>query len=118
TVNNLARNATKEIKIRVYVPSETAVGTVETARVTATVEKEGKTVSDFATLTTTVVGGELTLQKHVDGEAPDSVHEAEPGEQVTYVITAKNISVTPLTNVVIYEKIPAYTTFVSVTTEE
>lgn len=105
----LGAGASTDVMIRVDVPSHVAVGTVETARIVATV---GTSVTDSATITTEVLGGQLQLQKVSD------VTEAAPGETVKYTITAKNISVGALTDVVIYEKVPEHTTFESATADD
>jgi uncharacterized repeat protein (TIGR01451 family) len=111
-----AVNRTQTIYVRVLVPAgepigRTDVNTVQ-ARCFVTYPSDPLTTTpdaqDTATETTTIVGGELRLQKSVDKAT------AYPGDTLTYTIEAENIGTGNLTNVKISDPIPAYTTFVSV----
>lgn len=112
----LGPNASKEILVRVDVPPTVAVGTVEAMTVVAKITVADAEVSSQATLTTTVTGGELLLEKTAEGENGQSGDDiaAAPGEKITYTVKARNISVGELTSVEIMEKIPQHTTFVSI----
>jgi uncharacterized repeat protein (TIGR01451 family) len=111
-----ANGGTQTIYVRVLVPAgepigRTDVNTVQ-ARCFVTYPSDPLATTpdaqDTATETTTIVGGELRLQKSVDKAT------ASPGETLTYTIVAENIGTGNLTNVKISDPIPAYTTFVSV----
>ena len=111
-----AVNRTKTIYVRVQVPAGEPIGRTDVNTVQARCFVNYPTdplattpdAQDTATETTTVVGGELRLQKSVDKAT------ASPGETLTYTIVAENIGTGNLTNVKISDPIPAYTTFVSV----
>lgn len=105
---------TQTIYVRVLVPAGEPVGRVDvntvTARCDVTTGSPDNTyeATDTATETTTIVGGELRLQKSVDKAT------AYPGETLTYTIVAENIGTGDLKKVIVADPIPAYTTFVSV----
>lgn len=109
-----ANGGTQTIYVRVLVPAGEPVGRVDVNTVTARCDVTTGTpdnsynATDTATETTTIVGGELRLQKSVD-EAT-----AYPGETLTYTIVAENIGTGDLKKVIVADPIPAYTTFVSV----
>lgn len=113
-IQNLALQPgeSQAIRVRVDALTEIAVGTVEVAGVVA---KVGPQVLGSAVLTTTVTGGELLLEKNVNGV---EAIEAAPGEEVTYTVKATNLSVIPLEDLVIYEKVPQHTVFVRATKPE
>jgi len=94
--------------VRVLVPAGEPIGRTDVNTVTANCTVGSATATDTATETTTIVGGELRLQKSVDKA------NAYPGDTLTYTIVAENIGTGNLTNVKISDPIPAYTTFVSV----
>ena len=100
--------SSQNVKIRVDAPSQISVGTTEVVNVVLKITGSD-TILDYATLTTTVTGWELDLNKDVT-VGPEG---AKPGSQLTYTIKATNISVKGLTEVKVFEKIPAHTTFVS-----
>jgi uncharacterized repeat protein (TIGR01451 family) len=111
-----ANGGTQTIYVRVLVPAGEPVGRTDVntvqARCFVTYPSDPLATppdaQDTATETTTVVGGELRLQKSVDKAT------AFPGENLTYTIVAENIGTGNLTNVKVSDPIPAYTTFVSV----
>jgi len=98
----------RDIYVRVIVPAGEPVGRTDVKTVTANCVVNGVRATDTATETTTIVGGELRLEKSVDKST------AYPGETLTYIITAENIGTGDLTKVIVSDPIPAYTTFVSV----
>ncbi|WP_243030870.1 hypothetical protein [Thermus altitudinis] len=99
---------TVTIYVRVIVPAGEPIGRTDVNTVTATCQVDTGTATDTATETTTVVGGELRLEKQVDKTT------AYPGETLTYTITATNIGTGDLKQVIITDPLPAYTDFVSV----
>jgi uncharacterized repeat protein (TIGR01451 family) len=103
-----ANGGYRTIYVRVLVPAGEPIGRTDVNTVTANCTVGTFTATDTATETTTVVGGELRLQKSVDKA------NAYPGDTLTYTIEAENIGTGNLTNVKISDPIPAYTTFVSV----
>ena len=110
TIDDLDAGDSREVQVRVIVPDGEAVGTVDAADITASATFDsGGTAEDTATDTTTVVGGDLRLEKQVDKTT------ADPGEELTYTITATNIGTADLTQVIISDPLPNYTDFVSVT---
>jgi len=109
---NLAKGDSKEIQIRVIVPDGEPIGAVDAVQITASASysANGINANDSASVTdtTTVVGGDLRLEKQVDKTA------AKPGENLTYTITATNIGTADLKQVIISDPLPGYTSFVSV----
>ena len=101
---SLGAGDSQVIKVRVIVPDGEPIGAVDTVTVTATAGSVDASVTD----TTTVVGGDLRLEKQVDRTA------AEPGQDLTYTITATNIGTADLKQVIISDPLPSYTSFVSV----
>lgn len=99
---------TATIYVRVTVPAGQPIGRVDVNTVTATCQVGSTTATDTATETTTIVGGELRLEKQVDKAT------AYPGETLTYTVIATNIGTGNLTQVIVTDPLPAYTNFVSV----
>lgn len=111
------------VQVRVIVPAGEPVGRSEAATLSATATyPSGNTASDTATDTTTVVSGELRLQKSgvsYVGNAETTVRSATaatayPGDRIVYTINAKNIGTANLSYVRVSDPLPAYTNFVSV----
>ncbi|KIX84767.1 conserved repeat protein [Thermus filiformis] len=112
---------TQTIYVRVQVPAGEPIGRTDVNTVTASCTVGSASASDTATETTTVVGGELRLQKSAVSYvgSTSTVRDpagatAYPGDRIVYTITAENIGTGNLTNVRVSDPIPAYTTFVSV----
>ncbi|HAR68491.1 MAG TPA: hypothetical protein DCR99_01965 [Thermus scotoductus] len=103
-----ANGGTVTIYVRVTVPAGQPIGRVDVNTVTATCQVGSTTATDTATETTTIVGGELRLEKQVDKAT------AYPGETLTYTVIATNIGTGNLTQVIVTDPLPAYTNFVSV----
>lgn len=103
-----ANGGTVTIYVRVIVPAGQPIGRVDVNTVTATCQVGSTTATDTATETTTIVGGELRLEKQVDKAT------AYPGETLTYTVIATNIGTGNLTQVIVTDSLPAYTNFVSV----
>jgi len=120
---------TQTIYVRVLVPAgepigRTDVNTVQ-ARCFVTYPSNplatNPDAQDTATETTTVVGGDLRLTKSAVsyiGNTSNVRHPtgatAYPGDEIEYTIVAENIGTGNLTQVVIADPLPSYTTFVSV----
>jgi uncharacterized repeat protein (TIGR01451 family) len=117
---------TQTIYVRVLVPAGEPIGRVDVNTLTAKCDVTTGTpdniyeATDTATETTTIVGGELRLQKSAVsyvGTTPtvrsSDGSQAYPGDYIDYVIVAENIGTGNLTNVKIADPIPAYTTFLS-----
>ncbi|WP_457629191.1 beta strand repeat-containing protein [Oceanithermus sp.] len=109
-ISGLAAGASQEVQIRVIVPDGEPIGAVDSVTITAEAEDNTGTARARASVadTTTVVGGDLRLEKEVDKT------EAAPGDVLTYTITASNIGTADLKQVIISDQLPAYTDFVSV----
>ncbi|WP_038056889.1 NEW3 domain-containing protein [Thermus amyloliquefaciens] len=106
-VNVGPNGGTATIYVRVQVPAGEPIGRVDVNTVSASCAVGAGSASDSATETTTVVGGELRLEKTVDKAT------AYPGETLTYTITATNIGTGDLKKVIVTDPLPAYTDFVS-----
>jgi trimeric autotransporter adhesin len=94
------------INVTAFIPSDAAVDQLDVVTITATGETYAAT--DTAQDVTRVVQGLLKLEKSVDPTG-----EQEPGTSLTYTTAYKNLGSAPITNVVIYDAIPAYTTYVN-----
>jgi trimeric autotransporter adhesin len=106
----LAPGASIPIFVRVFAPSGAADGTVNVTTVTAT---DG-TNSDTATDTTTVVAGDLKVDKFqsVNGGAFTQANQsALPGSIVRYRIVVTNTGGAAVTNVVVNDATPAFTVY-------
>ncbi|RLE38012.1 hypothetical protein DRJ12_02045, partial [Candidatus Acetothermia bacterium] len=95
-----------EVDLTAFVPSDAAVDQLDVVTITATGENHGAT--DTAQDVTRVVQGLLKLEKSVSPPG-----NQKPGTILTYTTSYKNLGSAPITNVVIYDAIPAYTTYVS-----
>jgi len=107
-LDDLPAGASRDVEVRVIVPDGEPVGAVDAAEITAEATfNSGGTDSDTVTDTTTIVGGDLRLEKEVDKT------EAKPGEILQYTITATNIGTADLRQVIISDPLPGYTKFES-----
>jgi len=111
---SLAPGESTPVYVRVLVPDGEPINRTEAMEIKALcdVDGDGQADNDYevtksVTDTTTVVGGELRLQKEVDKT------EAKPGDVLTYTIVATNIGTDDLSKVVIVDPLPAHTEFVS-----
>ncbi|RIH88745.1 hypothetical protein Mlute_00533 [Meiothermus luteus] len=110
------------VYVRVQVPGGQPIGRSESVTLTANATYPGGgAASDTATVTTTIVGGELSLTKSAVsyvGSSSTVRHpsgaEAFPGDHIVYTVVASNIGTGNLTNVRVSDPLPAYTSFVSV----
>ncbi len=122
----VAPGDSQEVQIRVIVPDGEPVGAIDTNQITATgaYTSGGLNASDTgtATDTTTVVGGDLRVEKSARTCADAACNtvtsndgsQAEPGEYIEYTITATNIGTADLKKVIVSDPLPSYTDFVSV----
>ncbi|WP_240030544.1 DUF11 domain-containing protein [Thermus scotoductus] len=116
-----ANGGSLTIYVRVIVPAGQPIGRTDVNTVTASCTVGAATATDTATETTTVVGGELRLQKSAKtykGSGPDvrslDGSTAYPGDDIEYTVVAENIGTGNLTQAIVTDPLPAYTTFVSV----
>jgi len=116
-----ANGGSQIIYVRVLVPAGQPIGRTDVNTVTATCTVGSATATDTASETTTVVGGDLRLTKSAVsyiGNTPNVRHPtgatAFPGDVIEYTVEARNIGTGNLTQVVITDPLPSYTTFMSV----
>jgi uncharacterized repeat protein (TIGR01451 family) len=95
--------------LRESVPPNAASGVQDLVTLTATFTAAGGATGAFTATDLTTVGlpSGLVLEKSVDKAA------AEPGEVLVYTITYRNDGAAPITQLVIADATPAYTTFVA-----
>jgi len=103
-IPNLPASQCVDINVKGFVPSDPAINQVDSAIITATGDSTGAT--DTASDLTTVIAVVLDLTKEV---APEG--DQPPGTTLTYTTTYKNNGNSTITDVVIYDAIPEYTTF-------
>jgi len=107
----VAMGAEHDVYVKVFVPSNEAIGAQDTGVVKAA-NDAGTAVSLSRQDTTTVVGGNLKLSKTVTSvNAADTTTLNQPGDELTYTVSYENLASKPLTNVFIYDKVPLYTGF-------
>jgi len=120
---NLAPGASQEVQVRVVVPDGEPIGAIDTNQISAnadypTAADESAVVTD----TTTVVGGDLRVEKRGETCADaacttvtsSDASQAKPGEYIRYTVTASNIGTADLKKVVVSDPLPGHTDFVSV----
>jgi uncharacterized repeat protein (TIGR01451 family) len=100
----LAVGASAVVNVRLTVPAGVSVGTVEVGTMTAT--GQVTLATDNATDVTTITAGNLSLTKSV---AP--LGNQVPGTDLTYTVDYQNLGSSTLTNIVIYDALPAWTQF-------
>ena len=125
----IAPGGSQEVQIRVIVPDGEPIGAIDTNQITASgsYSANGLSASDSESVTdtTTVVGGDLRLEKSARtceladcSGANDPVSndgsQAKPGEYIEYTIVATNIGTADLKKVIVSDPLPSYTDFVSV----
>ena len=103
-----------KVIVQVFGPSnQFTSGAVNTTTVTATADS-GQTAT--ATDTTTIVAGDVVLTKtqSVNGATPTQSNvTALPGSTITYSVLVRNTGGAPVSNVVVSDTIPAFTTYVA-----
>ena len=95
-------------RLRIFAPAETPVNTVDVTAVTAIARDHGIALTSSVVDVTRVVAGDLVLIKSVNPPG-----QVRPGEILEYTTEFFNKSNGPLTNVIIYDQIPAYVRFVA-----
>lgn len=107
--------------MRVLTPAGQPIGRTDVNTLTATCTVGSATASDSVTETTTVVGGDLRLTKTGVSYVGTSstVRDANaatalPGDVIEYTVVASNIGTGNLSQVVVTDPLPSYTSFVSV----
>lgn len=110
TIPSLAPGASIPIFVKVFSPAGAANGTVNVTTVTGT----SGVSTDNATDTTTVVSGDLKVDKFqsVNGGAFTQARQtALPGSTVRYRIVVTNTGSAPVTNVVVNDATPSFTVY-------
>jgi uncharacterized repeat protein (TIGR01451 family) len=122
--NGLSPNESMTIFAQVSGPSNATDGQQDNALITVTSPADGNAADNSNTDTTTVRFGQVrldktqALDKNCDGDALDADEvaftvvglSAKPGECIIYRIVATNEGSQPVTNVVINDATPTYTT--------
>jgi uncharacterized repeat protein (TIGR01451 family) len=94
----------EDVVIQLSIPAGVPVGTLEIGTITVTGNGTGAT--DSAVDQTTIVAGNLVLTKSVN-----PVGAQVPGTELTYRTDYSNVGLAGLTNIVIYDAIPAWTQY-------
>ncbi len=120
-VSVAANGGSQTLYVRVLTPAGQPIGRTDVNTLTATCTVGSATASDSVTETTTVVGGDLRLTKTGVSYVGTSstVRDANaatalPGDAIEYTVVASNIGTGNLSQVVITDPLPSYTSFVSV----
>jgi len=109
-VPNLAAGAEVKLEIKVFAPTDAPEGMTDISTLTAVA---GCRASDDVADVSQVVSGGLVL--HKEQEITDTNGNGvtgDPGDQITYTTSYKNLSAGSLYNVTVYETIPAHTSYV------
>ena len=123
-IASLAAGTSQNVIVRVFGPNSTAqVGQTNVTTVKATL---GDGTADSATDTTTLVVGDVSLVKSqgvlaraANGTYPtaatfaQTTQNARPGDRIRYRIVVTNTGATPVDNVIVFDSLPAYTSFVA-----
>lgn len=116
-----ANGGSQTLYVRVLTPAGEPIGRTDVNTLTASCTVLSTPASSSATETTTIVGGDLRLTKSGVSYVGNTttVRDANaaialPGDQIEYTVVAQNIGTGNLTQVVITDPLPSYTTFVSV----
>ena len=118
TAGTLDPGESIEITVKVFVPTNAAVGTIDVLTVTVGDALVGPAESDFALDTTTVIEGNLQLEKtvtEVDGIAKPTLTTQAPQaagndyHPLEYVTTYTNLGADNANTVVLTDAIPAHT---------
>lgn len=115
-----ANGGSQVVYVRVLTPAGQPIGRTDVNTLTASCTIASASVTATASETTTVVGGDLRLTKSAVSYVGSSttVRDANaavalPGDQILYTVVAQNIGTGNLTQVVVSDPLPSYTSFVS-----
>ncbi len=115
-----ANGGSQVVYVRVLTPAGQPIGRTDINTLTANCTVSSTTATATASETTTVVGGDLRLTKSAVSYVGSSttVRDANaaialPGDQILYTVVAQNIGTGNLTQVVVSDPLPSYTSFVS-----
>lgn len=124
----MAPGESRNIFVKVFAPANAVPGNVDVATVTGTTTANPSVLTAFATDTTTIVSSQLTMLKEQaldanldsapDGgtyKTDDITTGALPGTGIRYRITVTNNSALPITNVVVKDSTPPFTTYFEAT---
>ena len=125
TIDDLAAGASQDVQIRVVVPAGEPIGAIDTAQIVARADYDNDGNPDATasvTDTTTVVGGDLRIEKSGQTCADAAcatvtsadASQAKPGEYIRYTVIASNIGTADLKAVIVSDPLPGYTDFVGV----
>jgi len=106
----LATGSSVTLRVKIFAPTEIAEGIVDVAVITAIPDCNGP--SDEVVDVTQVVAGGLVLRKSDSWTDVNGNGAVDAGDRITYTTDYRNISAESLSNVMVYEAIPAYTTYV------
>ncbi len=124
--NGIAAGDQVSLLLRVQVPSTATAGITEQETISvdlapnANALTDGDTTNNAVTDTITVVSGDLSLSKlqAIDplcdgnpGALGAGIRNAEPGQCITYQITAENTGTSNATNVTVTDATPTWTTY-------
>ncbi len=119
-VSVAANGGSQTLYVRVLAPAGQPIGRTDVNTLTASCTIASASVTATASETTTVVGGDLRLTKSAVSYVGSSttVRDANaavalPGDQILYTVVAQNIGTGNLTQVVVSDPLPSYTSFVS-----
>jgi parallel beta-helix repeat protein len=106
---NLTANQTLKFISRTMIPSNKALGSVDTSVITALQALVNSSFTDTRSVmdVTTVSTGTLRLVKN------GSVTTAKPGDSIVYTLTYTNIGTDTLTTIILYDRLSEYLLFVS-----
>ena len=113
-IDGLDPNESVRVFVKVFGPLDSSqVGQVNADLNTAGFQSGG--ASDTATDTTTLVVGDVKLEKfqrvNNTGSFVKTQLQANPGDYVTYQITVTNTGAAPVTEVTVYDFTPGFTTY-------
>lgn len=122
-LGGLLPGAQKPLLVQVFAPSGATAGAANTTTVTVKATGDADASNDDATDTSIVVSGDVQVSKRqavVDCVSPSAspafvttVLSAKPGECLVYEVTLRNLGTEPISNVVVSDTTPSFTTYVA-----
>ncbi len=120
SVTDLAAGQTVTIIAKISSPAGSAPGTVNPTTITATAPISGSlpAVTSVVTDNTTVVSSDIKIDKLQRNDTTPTTFSASqvtanPGDLITYKLIVENTGSSPAEQVIIYDTVPAYTTYVT-----